>query len=284
MNLQSCSPSPFPARAYPLGVTVKHLNPSDLVDTAFGPQPFRICAENVKDFVKATADEQHRWVKAAPPGFMATALFVVASDLLRRLSHLSVIHGEQTFTWHRAFAIESEIQVTGTVSRVRERGGVDFVNFDVTVGDGSPMAEASSLFLVSSDSASVPEERAEPAPEDDGSPGPGRLSASRADLVRYAAATRDWNPIHWDHDAAVAAGLPGVVAHGLLQSAWVLATAARLRPGDIPLRSARVRFRNPLLPATPVSLQVEETGDTAVVAVVDGGAEYVSARIELMGR
>ena len=24
---------------------------------------------------------------------------------------------------------------------------------------------------------------------------------------RYAAATRDWNPIHWDHDSAVAAGL-----------------------------------------------------------------------------
>ena len=57
--------------------------------------------------------------------------------------------------------------------------------------------------------------------------------------------------------------------------------ASRLRPGERPLRSARIRFRNPLLPATPVSVQVEETADEAVVAVVDGEVEYVSARIEL---
>ncbi len=110
------------------------------------------------------------------------------------------------------------------------------------------------------------------------------MSVSRADLVRYAAATRDWNPIHWDHDAAVAAGLPGVVAHGLLQAAWALAAASRLRPGDAPLRSAKVRFRNPLLPATPVSVEVEESGDALVVAVSDADAEYVSARIELTGQ
>ncbi len=110
------------------------------------------------------------------------------------------------------------------------------------------------------------------------------MSVSRGDLVRYAAATRDWNPIHWDHDAAVAAGLPGVVAHGLLQAAWALGAASKLRPGDAPLRSARVRFRNPLPPATPVSVKVEETGDTVVVAVSDDEAEYVSARIELTGQ
>jgi hypothetical protein len=39
-----------------------------------------------------------------------------------------------------------------------------------------------------------------------------------------------------------------------------------------------------LLPATPVSVRVEETGDEAVVAVVDEEAEYVSARIELAER
>ncbi|MGH8949547.1 MAG: MaoC/PaaZ C-terminal domain-containing protein, partial [Acidimicrobiia bacterium] len=127
-------------------------------------------------------------------------------------------------------------------------------------------------------------ERSEPAPEDDGRPGSGQVSVSRAGLIRYAAATRDWNPIHWDHDAAVAAGLPGVVAHGLLQAAWALVAASKLRPGDAPLRSAKVRFRNPLAPAQPVSVGVEETGDTAVVAVRDDAAEYVSSRIELMGQ
>ena len=262
------------------------LNPANLLDLTIGPHPFRVCTENVTDFVKATGDDLERWTEAAPPGFMAAALFAVASDLLRQLADRSVIHGEQTFTWHRPMVLESQLSVTGKVSRVRERGGVDFVTFDVEVGDGDEViAEASSLFLVSAiDSGVAVEARREPAPDDDGAPGPEQIGVSRAGLIRYAAATRDWNPIHWDHDAAVVAGLPGVVAHGLLQAAWALGAAAWLRPGAHPLQSARVRFRNPLLPAAPVSVQVEEDGDSAVVAVADGDVEYVSARIALTER
>jgi acyl dehydratase len=262
---------------------VKRVNPADLLDHAFGPQQFRICVENVADFVRATDDDLARWELAAPPGFMAAALFVVASDLLRQLSDHSVIHGEQVFNWHRRLGMESELDVSGKVSRVRERGGVDFVGFDVVVTDDTgPVADASSLFLVSPKTPSSDvEERIEPAPEDDGSPAEGQLGVSRAGLVRYAAATRDWNPIHWDHDAAVAAGLPGVVAHGLLQSAWALSAASELRSGEAPLRSAKVRFRNPLPPATPVSVRVEESDETAVVAVEGVGVEYVNARVEL---
>jgi acyl dehydratase len=263
------------------------LNPSELSDRSFGPHSFRVGIENVLDFVATTGDDEERWIGAAPPGFMARAMFVVASDLLRQLADRAVIHGEQTFVWHRPLEIEAALVVSGLVSRVRERGGVDFVDFDVRVHDGAErlVAEASSLFLVSAVGAGArSEERAEPAPEDNGSPGPGRVAASRADLVRYAAATRDWNPIHWDHDTAVAAGLPGVISHGLLQAAWVLAAAAELRPGDSPLRSARVRFRNPLLPATPVTVTVEETDDQALAVVQDGDVQYVSARIELADR
>lgn len=262
------------------------LNPADLLDLTIGPAPFRVCAQNVADFVAATGDDPGRRSGAAPPGFMAAALFAVASDLLRQLADRSVIHGEQTFTWHQPLLVESQLQVTGKVTRVRERGGVDFVTFDVEVeGEDGVVAEASSLFLVSAvDSGVAAVERTEPSPEDDGAPGPGQIGVSRGGLVRYAAATRDWNPIHWDHEAAVSAGLPGVVAHGLLQAAWAFVAASRLRPGDAPFRSARVRFRSPLLPATPVSVRVEEDGDNAVVAVADAAVEYVSARIELTER
>jgi acyl dehydratase len=267
-------------------VTVSPLNPAELLDLTIGPEPFRVCLQNVADFVEATGDDAGRWNGAAPPGFMAAALFAVASDLLRQLADRSVIHGEQTFTWHQPLTVESQLEVTGNVTRVRERGGVDFVTFDVAVeGEHGVVAEASSLFLVSAiDSGVAAVERPEPSPEDDGDPGAGQVGVSRGGLVRYAAATRDWNPIHWDHEAAVTAGLPGVVAHGLLQAAWAFAAASRLRPGDAPFRSARVRFRNPLPPATPVSVRVEEEGDNAVVAVADADVEYVSARIELTER
>ena len=260
------------------------MDPSSLVGHIFGPRPFRVCLENVADFVGVTGDDPQRWVGAAPPGFVSAALFVVASDLLAQLSDRSVIHGEQTFEWHRPFDIETDLQVEGTVARVRERGGVSFVNFDLGVGgvDG-PVADGSAMFLLSGESTAVTggEEAVEPGALDDGNPGPGQVSASRADLVRYAAATRDWNPIHWDHDAAVNAGVPGVVVHGLLQASWALAAASRLRDGDRPLQSARVRFRNPLPPATPADLSVEESEGNASVIISRGDTEFVSAAIRL---
>jgi acyl dehydratase len=42
---------------------------------------------------------------------------------------------------------------------------------------------------------------------------------SRANLVRYAGASGDLNPIHWSDRVALAAGLPGVIAHGMLTMA-----------------------------------------------------------------
>ena len=39
-------------------------------------------------------------------------------------------------------------------------------------------------------------------------------TVTRADLVRYAGASGDQNPIHWSDRVATSVGLPGVVAHG----------------------------------------------------------------------
>jgi acyl dehydratase len=259
------------------------LDVSEFENRGFGPEAFRVCLENVADFVDATGDDRTRWTSAAPPGFVSTALFVVASDLLAQLSDHSVIHGEQTFEWLRPFGMESDLEVEGTVSRVRERGGVRFVNFDLAVGDGEgPVSRGSSLFLLSEKAGGMTStETVEPAASNDGGPGGGQVSASRADLVRYAAATRDWNPIHWDHDAAVAAGLPGVVSHGLLQASWAFAHASRLRQGDRPLSAAKVRFRNPLPPAVPADIAVQASDGQATVSISGTGGEYTNVRIEL---
>jgi acyl dehydratase len=45
----------------------------------------------------------------------------------------------------------------------------------------------------------------------------------RSDLVRYAGASGDFNPIHWSDRVATSVGLPGVIAHGM----FTLALAAR---------------------------------------------------------
>ncbi len=46
---------------------------------------------------------------------------------------------------------------------------------------------------------------------------------TRADLIRYAGASGDFNPIHWNPRFAVEVGLPDVIAHGM----FTMATAVR---------------------------------------------------------
>jgi acyl dehydratase len=42
---------------------------------------------------------------------------------------------------------------------------------------------------------------------------------TRTDLIRYAGASGDFNPIHWNDRVATSVDLPGVVAHGMLTMA-----------------------------------------------------------------
>lgn len=42
------------------------------------------------------------------------------------------------------------------------------------------------------------------------------FAITRADLVRYAGASGDFNVIHWNERIAVGVGLPNVIAHGML--------------------------------------------------------------------
>ncbi len=42
---------------------------------------------------------------------------------------------------------------------------------------------------------------------------------TRLQLIKYAGASGDFNPIHTIDEAAAAAGLPGVIAHGMLTAA-----------------------------------------------------------------
>ncbi|MEO3974282.1 MaoC family dehydratase [Streptomyces sp. CAU 1734] len=45
------------------------------------------------------------------------------------------------------------------------------------------------------------------------------FSVTRATLVRYAGASGDFNPIHWNEKFAVEVGLPDVIAHGMFTMA-----------------------------------------------------------------
>ena len=99
---------------------------------------------------------------------------------------------------------------------------------------------------------------------------------TRADLVRYAGASGDFNPIHWNERVATEVGLPGVIAHGM----FTMALASRVvtdwagDPGA--LVEYHVRFGRPVLvPDDGVGGEVTVRG--RVAALQDGGR----ARIDL---
>lgn len=251
----------------------------------YGPVGWRVAADSVDDFIDLTGDDPGRWSENAPPGFAASALFAVAPDLLGELYDRSVIHGEQTFTWHQPIGRGALLVVAGVVTKIRERGGVNFVTFEISVTDGSEtVLTGRSLFLVAGEAVPAGQtefERPEPPHSYGGDPGARQFSASRADLVRYASATRDWNPVHWDHDAGVAAGFPGVVVHGLLQAGWALQVAGSVTRSARPFDSAKVRFRNPLLPARPVDSTLDQGDSSVEVTLSDADLVYLSAVVDL---
>src|SRR3954468_11744649 len=57
------------------------------------------------------------------------------------------------------------------------------------------------------------------------------FTITRADLVRYAEASGDHNPIHQDDAVARSVGLPGVIAHGMYTMALAARAVAEWYPG-----------------------------------------------------
>ena len=97
----------------------------------------------------------------------------------------------------------------------------------------------------------------------------------RADLVRYAGASGDFNPIHWSDRIATSVGLPGVIAHGMYTLAlagnavvaWVGDPAAVLSFG--------ARFTKPIV------VPDDDAGTTVTVAGVVKSVEDGVATIDL---
>jgi len=78
---------------------------------------------------------------------------------------------------------------------------------------------------------------------------------TRTDLVMYAGASGDFNPMHHDEIAARAAGLPSVFGHGMF-SAGLLATAITNYVGIGNLASYRMRFTKQTWPGEVLSTNV----------------------------
>jgi acyl dehydratase len=78
---------------------------------------------------------------------------------------------------------------------------------------------------------------------------------TRTDLVRYAGASGDFNPIHHDEIAATSAGLPSVFGHGMF-TMGMLGKALTDYVGVGNLRSYKVRFTKQTWPGEELTTRI----------------------------
>jgi acyl dehydratase len=98
---------------------------------------------------------------------------------------------------------------------------------------------------------------------------------TRTDLVQYAGASGDFNPMHTDEVVAKAAGLPSVFGHGMF-SMGLLGTALTDYVGVGNLTTYKVRFTKQTWPDEVLTTRVVVTGKRT-----DGEARYVDLECSL---
>lgn len=102
------------------------------------------------------------------------------------------------------------------------------------------------------------------------------IAVDRSRLVRYAGASGDFNPIHWNERFATEVGLPGVIAHGM----WTMGAAVGVvsdwvgDPGAV--LDYQTRFARPVPVPDPGGATVEVV---AAVGALD--AKSRTARVDL---
>lgn len=93
---------------------------------------------------------------------------------------------------------------------------------------------------------------------------------SRLDLIRYAGASGDYNPIHTIDEEAEKAGLPGIIAHGM----WTMGRLSTLFTPYLEIgfvQDYTIRFKNMVFLGDVLTVQATLTGkvDDALVFQVD---------------
>lgn len=210
------------------------------------------------------------------------------------------LHAEHRFIHHRPLRAGDRVMLRTTLAGIREAGGRELLDLtgEAHTPDGELLSTIHQVALFPGERNGAPRRTPQPPPPRPASFDEDRYPTRRylvrqVDVLRYAGATGEYEPIHWSERAARAAGLPGVIAHGMFTMAK---TAQALtswfgNPGTV--AELGVRFARPLVvrELDPVLLTVAITGlareqaDLLRVHLeVRGGEEQVLTRASALIR
>lgn len=109
------------------------------------------------------------------------------------------------------------------------------------------------------------------------------VTVTRTDLVRYASASGDLNPIHWHDRTASEVGLPGVIAHGMLTMAVAAQYLADWAGDPAGVLSFSTRFTKPVVVPDDERGATVELGGT-VKSVHEDGSVSVAVTATAEGK
>jgi acyl dehydratase len=104
----------------------------------------------------------------------------------------------------------------------------------------------------------------------------------RADLVRYAGASGDFNPIHWNERFAKSVGLPDVIAHGMFTMASAIRVVTDWAGDPGAVVEYGVRFTRPVVVPDPDGTALHVAGK--VRAIRDDGLIEVDLTVTVDGQ
>ncbi|MDD7836099.1 MULTISPECIES: MaoC family dehydratase [Paenarthrobacter] len=107
------------------------------------------------------------------------------------------------------------------------------------------------------------------------------IDVTRQDLVKYAGASGDFNPIHWNESFATSVELPGVIAHGMFTMGAAVQLVSDWAGDPAAVVDYQTRFTKPVVVTDTTG--TDEAGAvidvTGVVGALDADAR--TARIDL---
>ncbi len=93
---------------------------------------------------------------------------------------------------------------------------------------------------------------------------------TKVQLVKYAGASGDFNPLHTDDEFARSIGMKGVLAHGMLIMGFLGEYVAKLAGDDAEVRRFRMRFGAMTYPGDEIVC-----GSTVKKIYEDEGSRYI---------
>jgi acyl dehydratase len=221
---------------------------------------FAVEAGKIAEFSRAVAGVPS---DAAPPTFTMVAGAGMVERLVTetlKLDRGRTLHGEQGYEYlspiRAGMTLTCRASLVSDVMKPGRTGPMRVMTMSVIYADaatGTDLVRETMTTIEKAASAAPPQ----PSPAAQGAGHPPEPSenpvlppvtfgpVTRTDLVRYAGASGDFNPLHHDPDFARAAGLPDVMAHGMY-SAGLVASQVERWLGAGAMARFLVRFRAPV--------------------------------------